>query len=83
MRFLECLVKVDLMIVLDGSYSVTPQNFDLVKDWVKSLVGEMHLNHGHTQVGVVSFFFFLVLTLCNRLSILFLNNTQYLVKFIF
>ena len=50
----ECFQKIDLILLLDGSYSVTYENFELVKDWVKSLAANMDLSHERNQVGIVS-----------------------------
>ena len=49
--------KIDLILVLDGSFSVTSENFELVKQWIKLLVMDMHLDQGHIQIGVVGIFF--------------------------
>ena len=48
--------KIDLILVLDGSFSVTSENFELVKQWIKLLVMDMHLDQGHIQIGVVGIF---------------------------
>ena len=45
------------MMILDGSSSVTHENFELVKKWVKSLAVGLHIDHGHVQIGVVSLFY--------------------------
>ncbi len=42
------------MIVVDGSSSVTSDNFVLVKEWVKHLATGLHIDHGHVQIGMVS-----------------------------
>ncbi|XP_078492225.1 uncharacterized protein LOC100175399 [Ciona intestinalis] len=51
----ECLLDIDLIILLDGSHSVNLSNFNIVKEWVKQLAGGMHIGHGHIQIGVVQY----------------------------
>jgi len=51
----DCVQELDVMIILDGSSSVTTSNFDLVKKWVKNLAVGLHIDHGHVQIGVVQY----------------------------
>jgi len=57
------LEDIDLIFLLDGSYSVNETNFDLVKDWVKRFAKGMNIEQRHVQIGVVSFKMYLVVTL--------------------
>lgn len=50
---IECSGQIDLMIVVDGSYSVTSQNFQLIKKWIKDIAKGFHIEDGIVQIGVV------------------------------
>ncbi|XP_021375359.1 uncharacterized protein LOC110464458 isoform X7 [Mizuhopecten yessoensis] len=45
--------RVDLVIVLDSSTSVGNDNFQLMKNFVKDLVGKADINSGNVRVGVL------------------------------
>ncbi|XP_029469303.1 matrilin-4 [Rhinatrema bivittatum] len=46
---------VDLVFVIDGSKSVRPQNFQLVKEFVTKIVDFLDVSPGGTQVGLVQY----------------------------
>jgi len=50
-----CVQDLDVVFVLDGSSSVTSENFDKVKLWVKHLAVGLHIDHGHVQIGLVQY----------------------------
>ena len=53
--FTECLTDIDLMLVLDGSGTVTKENFDnQVKQWVKNMAKSLEIDKGYVQIGIVS-----------------------------
>ncbi|KAK2829965.1 hypothetical protein Q5P01_017896 [Channa striata] len=44
---------LDLVFVIDSSESVGPENFELVKDFVNTLIDQMTLSQEASQIGVV------------------------------
>lgn len=46
---------IDLMLVLDGSGSISPSDFDTVKSFVNQLVASFVLGPNDAQIGVVQF----------------------------
>lgn len=46
---------VDLVLVIDGSKSVRPQNFELVKQFVTKIVDSLDISPQGTRVGVVQY----------------------------
>lgn len=51
---LQCrAAPLELVFVIDGSESVGPQNFELVKDFVIAVIDRVLVNGGATRVGVV------------------------------
>ncbi|CAC5382248.1 unnamed protein product [Mytilus coruscus] len=51
----NCKNELDLIFLLDGSQSVTKQNFDLVKNYTVNLISTFEINPTHTRVGIVEF----------------------------
>lgn len=49
------LTETDLVMVLDSSTSVTAQNFEKMKQFVKDLLKEADVDRGSTQVGIVTY----------------------------
>uniref|UniRef100_A0A3B3T6P3 Matrilin 2 n=1 Tax=Paramormyrops kingsleyae TaxID=1676925 RepID=A0A3B3T6P3_9TELE len=47
--------KMDLVFVIDGSKSLGLANFQLVKQFVNSIVGSLNVSRGHTQVGLLQY----------------------------
>ncbi|XP_025031696.1 matrilin-4 isoform X2 [Python bivittatus] len=46
---------IDLVMVIDGSKSVRPQNFELVKQFVNQIVDFLDVSHQGTHVGLVQY----------------------------
>ncbi|XP_039250943.2 uncharacterized protein LOC120328499 [Styela clava] len=51
----SCGVQIDLIILVDGSKSVKPENFLLVKAWIKDLAKGFNIDSGSVQIGVVQY----------------------------
>ena len=47
------MVQVDLVLLIDGSHSVKPDNFNLIMRWVKEVAESLHFDNGQVQIGVV------------------------------
>ncbi|XP_076823501.1 vitrin-like isoform X1 [Clavelina lepadiformis] len=47
--------EVDFIIVLDSSFSIGLENFDMVKNWTKEVVRLFDISQGKTRVGVNTF----------------------------
>ncbi|XP_048352900.1 collagen alpha-1(XXI) chain isoform X2 [Sphaerodactylus townsendi] len=45
----------DLVFILDGSYSVGPENFEIVKRWLVNITSNFDIGPKFTQVGVVQY----------------------------
>ncbi|XP_077164750.1 uncharacterized protein LOC143822911 isoform X3 [Paroedura picta] len=45
----------DLVFILDGSYSVGPENFEIVKRWLLNITSNFNIGPKFTQVGVVQY----------------------------
>lgn len=45
----------DLVFILDGSWSVGPENFELLKKWVVNITSNFDIGPKFTQVGVVQY----------------------------
>ncbi|XP_043919303.1 collagen alpha-1(XXI) chain [Protopterus annectens] len=45
----------DLVFILDGSYSVGPDNFEIVKNWLVNITTSFDIGHKFTQVGVIQY----------------------------
>ncbi|XP_077968608.1 integrin alpha-X-like isoform X1 [Styela clava] len=55
-KMLECpRGNVELLFVLDGSGSVGEQNFQIVKNWVKTITKKLDIDKGAVKVGVVQY----------------------------
>uniref|UniRef100_A0A8D0GG69 Matrilin 4 n=1 Tax=Sphenodon punctatus TaxID=8508 RepID=A0A8D0GG69_SPHPU len=46
---------IDLVLVIDGSKSVRPQNFEVVKQFVNQIVDFLHVSPHGTRVGLVQY----------------------------
>ncbi|CAG5136834.1 unnamed protein product, partial [Candidula unifasciata] len=51
--FLGCDARIDLVIVLDASTSVTEPNFLLMKNFVKDFLQDADIDGGNVRVGVI------------------------------
>ena len=47
--------KVDLIFLLDASGSVGMENFELLKNWTKTIAQNFSIFDGSEQIGVVSY----------------------------
>lgn len=47
--------NIDLVLVIDGSKSVRPQNFELVKQFVNQVVDQLDITGHGTRVGLVQY----------------------------
>ncbi|XP_062924815.1 collagen alpha-1(XXI) chain [Mobula hypostoma] len=45
----------DLVFILDGSFSVGPDNFEIVKNWIINISSSFEIGTAFTQVGVVQY----------------------------
>uniref|UniRef100_A0A8C5PZ15 Collagen alpha-1(XXI) chain n=1 Tax=Leptobrachium leishanense TaxID=445787 RepID=A0A8C5PZ15_9ANUR len=45
----------DLVFILDGSWSVGPENFEILKKWVVNITSNFDIGPKYTQVGVVQY----------------------------
>ncbi|XP_063772798.1 collagen alpha-1(XXI) chain [Pseudophryne corroboree] len=45
----------DLVFILDGSWSVGPENFEILKKWVVNITSNFEIGPKFTQVGVVQY----------------------------
>lgn len=45
----------DLVFILDGSFSVGPDNFEIVKNWIINISSSFEIGTSFTQVGVVQY----------------------------
>ncbi|XP_071998359.1 collagen alpha-1(XXI) chain [Engystomops pustulosus] len=45
----------DLVFILDGSWSVGPENFEILKKWVVNITSNFYIGPKFTQVGVVQY----------------------------
>ncbi|XP_067841352.1 collagen alpha-1(XXI) chain [Heptranchias perlo] len=45
----------DLVFILDGSFSVGPDNFEIVKNWIINISSSFEIGTTFTQVGVVQY----------------------------
>lgn len=45
----------DLVFILDGSYSVGPENFEIVKKWLANITSNFDIGPKFIQVGVVQY----------------------------
>ncbi|XP_053566373.1 collagen alpha-1(XXI) chain-like [Bombina bombina] len=45
----------DLVFILDGSWSVGPENFEILKKWVANITNNFDIGPKFTQVGVVQY----------------------------
>ncbi|GAB1294612.1 Collagen alpha-5(VI) chain [Apodemus speciosus] len=48
-------MKADIMFLVDSSGSIGPTNFEIMKTFMKNLVGKIQLGANKSQVGVVQF----------------------------
>ncbi|XP_076819309.1 matrilin-1-like isoform X2 [Clavelina lepadiformis] len=68
----ECSkTTLDMIFLLDGSFSVGFVHFELIKHWVRSFAREFNIADGSTQIGVVQYSHY-----DNRLD---LNKQRYIV----
>uniref|UniRef100_A0A4W3JPM8 VWFA domain-containing protein n=1 Tax=Callorhinchus milii TaxID=7868 RepID=A0A4W3JPM8_CALMI len=45
----------DLVFILDGSFSVGPENFEIVKSWIVNISSSFEIGNKFTQVGVIQY----------------------------
>lgn len=45
----------DVVFLIDGSKSVRPENFELVKKWINQIVDKMDISDRNTHVGLVQY----------------------------
>ncbi|XP_043537168.1 collagen alpha-1(XXI) chain [Chiloscyllium plagiosum] len=45
----------DLVFILDGSFSVGPENFEIVKNWIVNISSSFEIGTTFTQVGVIQY----------------------------
>ncbi|XP_068135466.1 collagen alpha-1(XXI) chain [Hyperolius riggenbachi] len=45
----------DLVFILDGSWSVGPENFEILKNWVVNITNNFEIGPKYTQIGVVQY----------------------------
>uniref|UniRef100_A0A8C5T0H7 Collagen alpha-1(XXI) chain n=1 Tax=Malurus cyaneus samueli TaxID=2593467 RepID=A0A8C5T0H7_9PASS len=54
--FLGCrTAPADLVFILDGSYSVGPENFEIIKSWLVNITRNFDIGPKFIQVGVVQY----------------------------
>lgn len=54
--FLGCrTAPADLVFILDGSYSVGPENFEIIKSWLANITRNFDIGPKFIQVGVVQY----------------------------
>ncbi|KAF7211209.1 cartilage matrix protein [Nothobranchius furzeri] len=46
---------LDVVFVIDGSKSIRPENFELVKKWINQIVDKMDISERKTHVGLVQY----------------------------
>lgn len=46
---------LDVVFVIDGSKSIRPENFELVKKWINQIVDKMDVSESKTHVGLVQY----------------------------
>lgn len=46
---------IDLVFILDGSYSVGPENFEIVKNWLVNITKNFEIGPKFIQVGMVQY----------------------------
>jgi len=46
---------LDLIFLLDGSGSVTEENFRIVRNWVITVSRNFNISDGRTQIGVLQY----------------------------
>ena len=51
----KCNIAVDLGILVDASTSITPNNFNKMKSFLKDLVNEFDIREGGTHVAAIVF----------------------------
>lgn len=44
-----------MVFLIDGSKSVRPENFELVKKWINQIVDKLDVSHRNTHVGLVQY----------------------------
>lgn len=46
---------IDTVFVIDGSKSVRPENFELVKKWINQIIDKLDVSDKNTHVGLVQY----------------------------
>ena len=60
-RFCPCTslacsgAATDVVFLIDGSKSVRPENFELVKKWINQIVDKLDVSEAKTHVGLVQY----------------------------
>ncbi|KAK5883720.1 hypothetical protein CesoFtcFv8_020017 [Champsocephalus esox] len=52
---LQCNAATDVVFLIDGSKSVRPENFELVKKWINQIVDKLDVSEAKAHVGLVQY----------------------------
>lgn len=62
MRIVVCLTSpacsnsaTDVVFLIDGSKSVRPENFELVKKWINQIIDKLDVSDSKAHVGLVQY----------------------------
>ncbi|XP_039536803.1 cartilage matrix protein isoform X3 [Pimephales promelas] len=53
--FCACSNAADVVFLIDGSKSVRPENFELVKKWINLIIDKLDVSETNTHVGLVQY----------------------------
>lgn len=45
----------DVVFLIDGSKSIRPENFELVKKWINQIIDKLDVSESKTHVGLVQY----------------------------